>query len=174
MGTEINPSPPSASYRPPSLLSDQSDNVQVEEQEEHNYDYIEPRSFLSRSTNPRDRENCGTGEMVTGRDGQQPSKSKPPIAPKPRRGSSIKPDNPSDIVPEDSSDTCTGDSGFEDATKFRKDYCPKPAPRRLKYQPMQAEQREAVGYYSTAKKNTSGNFTELLIILPCVHAIIIH
>ncbi len=151
-------------FRPPGISTQTSPpSISTQGQDlhpdDHDYEYVTPGSFSPRisehlhysSTDiaPSSRQDESRGHLVTGRDSSaQPSKLKPAVAPKPSKLQKSTTTSTSDYTG-GSADTSTGDSGFVDSEKFRKE-CPPPRllPRH-NYTPLNAEQRETVGCYAT-------------------------
>ena len=103
------------------------------------------------------------GKLVVGRDGAAKPKRKPAVAPKP----AIKKTLTSSSITQTSTtrgistastggdDTSTGDSGFVDARKYRKEFSPPKVVPRHKYTPLNAEQKEAAAYYTATNTTTA-------------------
>ncbi len=140
---------------PPSI------STQVQDSDDHSYDYVTPGSFSpsksehlhysSTDIAPSSRQDKSRGHLVTGRDSlAQPSKLKPVVSPKP---SKLKQNSTTTISTSDytggSADTSTGDSGFVDSKKFRKERPPPHLLPRHNYTPLKAEQRDTVDCYAT-------------------------
>ncbi len=149
--------PPSISTQasPPSI----STQVQDLHPDDHDYEYVTPGSFSppiseqlhysSTDIAPSSRQDESRGHLVTSRDSPvQPLRLKPTVAPKPSKLQSSTTTSTSDYTG-GSADTSTGDSGFVDSEKFRKE-CPPPCllPRH-NYTPLNAEQRDTVECYAT-------------------------
>ncbi len=146
-------------------------SISTQDSDDHGYDYVTPESFSplksehlhysSTDIAPSSRQDKSRGHLVTGRDSlAQPSKLKPVVSPKPSKLKQNSTTTSTSDYTGGSADTSTGDSGFVDSEKFRKE-CPPCLLPRHNYTPLKAEQRETVGCYATPEPQ--GKHTKLMI-----------
>ena len=127
---------------------------------------------------PRTPQDDSHGKLVVGRDGAAQPKQKPTVAPKPTIKKLVTSTSSSaDQTPTadyTGGSTSTGDSGFVDSRKYRKD-CPPPkvAPRH-KYTPLNAEQREIASYYTATNPSTARGKAQRIMQLQSVHYCMSH